>query len=306
VAFAPHIRAPVIALVAIFALPHESSAQTSMDALQIMRQQGTELNGMELPSNHSSRCRGARGLTHEQSIISCGRVIGERDSRTTTATAHFHRASHYEELGDKSAARVDFERAVDLYSQVMLSERRSARAVYNRGVALARMDEFERALADYAAALALSPEWDAPSRSAGYVHFRRNDYNAALAAFDAALALDIDDSSNHAARCEALVALRSFDEAETACGEALRLGEEISYPLIANGYLRYRQGRYEEAYESFAHGLELDADSALALYGRGVSAVRLGRQAEGEVDITLARNQSQRAVSLYANAGMAP
>jgi tetratricopeptide (TPR) repeat protein len=296
----------VLAFVATMTFTTASPAQTSMDAMQTMRQQGTALSAMALPSDQSNRCRGARALTHEQSILSCGRVIGERNSRTSTATAHFNRAGHYEELGDTSAAEADFERAVDLYSQVILSEPRSARAVYNRGVAFARMDEFDKALADYATALVLAPEWDTPSRSAGYVHFRRADYSAALAAFDAAIALDVEDANNFAARCEALTAEGSFETAEQACDEALRLGGENPYSYIANGFLRYRQGNYQEAFGAFDRGLALDADSALAAYGRGVSALRLGRQADGQIDITRASNQSQRAILLYANAGMPP
>ena len=296
----------VLAFVAAITFTTGSSAQTPMDTMQIMRQQGSDFSVMELPSDHSNRCRGTRALTHQQSIVSCGRVIGERNSRTATATAHFNRAGHYEELGNTLAAEADFERAVELYSQVILSERRSARAVYNRGVAFARMDEFDRALADYAAASALAPEWDAANRSAGYVHFRRADYSAALAAFDAAIALDVEDENNYAARCEALAAMGSFEAAERACGEALRLGGENPYSYVANGFLQYRQGNYQAAFDAFDHGLALDPDSALAAYGRGVSALRLGRQADGQIDITRALNQSQRAISLYVNAGLTP
>jgi len=299
------MRALACALILATALTSTSNAQTARDGLQVMHTEALDLRNIALPSDHYGRCRGASGISHERSIVSCGRAITERHSLTATATAYYHRGGHYQELGDEEHAREDFARAIEIYGRVMRAERRSAQAVYNRGIAYARTDQFDQALTDYAAAAALSPEWDTPHRVSGYAHFRRGDFAAALTAFDAATALDSEDSNSQAGRCEALAASGALELAEAACAEAIRLDRDNAYAHTANGYLKYQQGRHEEAYESFDRALNIDSESALAAYGRGMSAVQIGRQAEGEADIARARGQSVRAVSLYANAGMA-
>jgi Flp pilus assembly protein TadD len=42
------------------------------------------------------------------------------------------------------------------------------------------------------------------------------------------------------------------------------------------------------------------------LFARGVAAIRLGRQAEGEADIARARELEGDDLNFYANAGLAP
>ncbi|MBK8543703.1 MAG: hypothetical protein IPL62_09175 [Caulobacteraceae bacterium] len=66
------------------------------------------------------------------------------------------------------------------------------------------------------------------------------------------------------------------------------------------------QGELDDAASDFARALERDARYAPALYGRGAVAVRQGRVAEGEADMTRATEMNRRQVNFYANAGLRP
>ena len=285
-----------------------ASAQSMSDLMNSANSTAQGAGVSETPSSDQrARCAGGDGLTRQASIRSCGRVIGERISLTDTATAYYYRASHYEELGDTEHARADFQRAIEVFTQTVRADRTHANPIHNRGLAYARMNEFDRAMADYQAAATLSPEWDAPHRSIGYVHFRRGNYQAAVASFDRAIALDPEDANNLAARCEGLAALRSFADAENACAEALRVDESATnYAHVAIGFLKFMQGDFAAAFTAFDEAAQHDSSRSLAFYGRGMSALRLGRQAEGEADIAHATALGRRSLSLYANAGMSP
>jgi hypothetical protein len=65
--------------------------------------------------------------------------------------------------------------------------------------------------------------------------------------------------------------------------------------------------RYEAAHADFAAAYAEDDEDYDALYGRGVAAVKLGRQAEGEADIAAAREESLgNQLEFYVNAGLRP
>src|SRR5690606_16723311 len=113
------ILACTLALFA-FAAP-AGFAQTLSDMGRALRTQpptdawsaGLERNS----SIHWHRCMDVNAEPARQAIRSCGRLIGERISRTITARAHFQRARHYQRSGDPARAQADFDRARDLFDQ---------------------------------------------------------------------------------------------------------------------------------------------------------------------------------------------
>jgi hypothetical protein len=57
------------------------------------------------------------------------------------------------------------------------------------------------------------------------------------------------------------------------------------------------------AYVMFTDSVRADAEDALALYGRGLTQIRLGWQAEGEADIARASEISEGAAGRFFSAG---
>jgi tetratricopeptide (TPR) repeat protein len=270
--------------------------------------QSNGLNGVINASDYWSRCIGGDSIPVRQSIRSCGRVIGARQSRVITAAAYYYRAKHHEELGDPEAVQRDYERALELFTAETRASQSDPIAFYNRGGLLAHFHEYDRAIADFRQAAALNADWDKPYYRIGAIAFERGDYAAAITEFDRAAELDPEDPYNQSARCEARAAAGSdFEGAETACAQALNLAENDSSALVSRGYLRFMQGNVEAAYADFDAAATADAENLYAVYGRGVAGTRLQRQPQAEVDLTRAidgLNERQR--SYYANAGLRP
>lgn len=280
-----------------------------MNAPSIPTGPNSALSGLSTGSgDYWSRCIGGDNVSVQQSIRSCGRVIGARQSRVVTAAAHYYRAKHYETLGDTEAVQRDYERALQLFTAETRANRTDAIAFYNRGGLLAHFHEYDRAIADFRQAAALNADWDKPHYRLGALAFERGDYAAAGAEFDRAAALNPEDAYNQASRCEARAAAGSdFEVAEAACAQALNLAENDSSALVSRGFLRFMQGNIEAAYADFDAAATADAENLYAVYGRGVAGTRLQREPQAEIDLTTAANGlDEHERGYYANAGLRP
>jgi Flp pilus assembly protein TadD len=108
----------------------------------------------------------------------------------------------------------------------------------------------------------------------------------------------------HGARCEARAAAGvELDVAENACRIAVRNSASSTF---SRGFLRFKQGRFEEAWEDFNNAYQENDTNGFPLYGRGVAAIRLGRQAEGEADVSRARAIEGDDLDGYVRAGLVP
>lgn len=258
---------------------------------------------------------------------SCGRLIGERYSTAVTAGAYYFRARIYYRLHDPERARADVERAYDYFTITVNTHRRVPDSYANRAVILYWLERYDEAIADYDRAIAAAGASNDSSgtrvrskvadRRAGQladlhyaranVFFRRGDWTSAIAGYDQAAALDPDDSDFQGARCEGRAAANTdLETAAQACEAAISLSEgEDGH--FSRGLLHFTQGRYEAAHADFAAAYAEDDEDYDALYGRGVAAVKLGRQAEGEADIAAAREESLgNQLEFYVNAGLRP
>jgi tetratricopeptide (TPR) repeat protein len=298
-------------------------------AADAARSQQEFLNGLNypgveaVPTSDWSRCSARDRLHSAQAIRSCGRVIGERTSRVMSAAAYYYRAQLYHGVGDSADAQADLERALDLFDQIVVSERGSSTAHSNRASVLIYLRRYDEAFTDYESAIAIATqrlggvrEPGAPgadglaeqyhARSALY--FRTGDFERAVTDLDEALRLMPDASYYHAERCLALTAAHRTADAAPACEEALRLSDDGAYALFSRGCLRFTEGDAQAAFEDFSAAIAIkpNRESAYLLYGRGVAAQRLGRTAEGQADIDRARTLEPDDVEYYANAGLRP
>lgn len=263
--------------------------------------------GSEWGSDYWSLCAYSDPRSRERAIRACGRIIGQRVSRTHTAAAHYYRGKLRRLAGDLDEAQSDLNRALDLFSAVIRSESRDPFAYINRAAVVNFLGRYDEALADYASAAAMDDEIAAAHEGRGYVLFRQGDYEGAVEAYDEAARRAPESGGAQASRCVARAAAGvQPDVARESCEAALRLSDTSAYALVAREFLRFKQGDMEGAAEDFANAVEKDASSASAIYGRGVVAVRMGRAVEGRSDIAEAVRIEPGHVDFYAAAGLQP
>lgn len=257
--------------------------------------------------NHWVRCLGYGETDERGAILSCGRIIGERITRIHTATAYYNRGRHYNELGETAEAERDLATALRMFTDAIGADPRNPYGYINRATLFEYLKRYDDALADYEHAIAVDDEIGHPNYRRGAIFFNLGDYARAVAEYDEASRKAPEQPYYHAARCEARAATATdWDAAASACAEAIRIAESDAYVYFSRGFLKFRQGDFAGALADFSLSVERNAESAPGLYGRGVAAIRLGRQAEGEADIARALALDEDVDDFYGNAGLRP
>lgn len=250
-----------------------------------------------------------------------GRAIADFDKVLSlepgNVDALIRRGDAYRQMGDIARAMADLNRAVELAPA-------NYRAYFGRGLTHSGRGENLLALADYNKAIAISPEYaDAlVSRSAiyaadgkedlalqdldaaiavqndnpiafynrGYVHFAKHEYALALVDYDAAIGLDPRMGLAYANRClvRAIIG-KGLPEALSDCDVALKLMPTNPDVRETRGFIYMKLGQPTVAIVEYTAALESDPNRTIALYGRGMARIKLGRQKEGEADQAAAR-----------------
>lgn len=259
-------------------------------------------------------------------LRSCGRVIGERYSSETMAAAYFFRGKLYLTQGDEPHANADFLEAYRFFSLALGSQRNNPLAYGNRAAVLYWLHRYDEALADYATALSAyqRPDSAAGTRvrsgvadlragelaqlhySRGVVFFRMKDWANSSDEFDLAASMMPNEARYQSARCEVRAARRIEPEvAHTACEDGLRMSDGGADALFSRGFLNFTEGHYDAAFSDFSAAIEKDQTDFRAVFGRGIAALRLGHEQEGQADMTRAHGElDDDEISYYGEAGL--
>jgi tetratricopeptide (TPR) repeat protein len=267
--------------------------------------------------------RDRRRADADRAIAICTQVIEGNAPRPAIAATLIVRGERHEDRQDLQAARTDFERAAALYSEEIAESPQSAAPYAGRSAAYYYLNRFDDSLADIERAIQRDSGFAAAYYRRGHLYFRGGDFAAAIADYDRTARLGermadrgsmFHGSSSAAvtlhplvtaARCEARAAAGvELDRAEALCRAAMRSSRE--HYAFSRGFLRFKQGDFEAAWTDFNTAAMANETNGYPLFARGVAAIRLGRQAEGEADIARARELEGDDLNFYANAGLAP
>ncbi|MBI1401678.1 MAG: tetratricopeptide repeat protein [Porphyrobacter sp.] len=220
------------------------------------------------------------------------------------ASAYGFRGLVRQERGAFAQARADLDEAVAIAPRnaVILKLRGSFLADQARNPA-----DTEAAIADYDAAIAINPE-DAVTRLLrALAHTGLGHSEQAIADYDAAIRLDPNLALAYGGRClERALLGKDLATARTDCDRALQLAPDDLFVVDSHGFISLRQGRWQEAWNDYDAVLRADPQSAKALFGRGIAALRLGRSSDGQADIARAASIDDQVVTYFKNFGVSP
>jgi tetratricopeptide (TPR) repeat protein len=255
----------------------------------------------------------------QRAIEACTRITQSNVERRYIAGAFMTRGDIYDTQDLPELAQADYQRAIELYDAEIADAPETSSGYVGRAAAYYRLDMFDMAIDDLDRAISLDGGNANAYYSRAITHFRLGDYAAAISDYDRTAQLgrrmatrgsmrtgaptaEVNPAIN-AGRCIARAAAGvELDVAQAACRDATRR----SGNTFARGFLNFMQSDYQQAWSDFAAAVDDDETDGHALYGRGVAAVRLGRQAEGEADIARAREIEGEDLVYYANAGLRP
>lgn len=217
------------------------------------------------------------------------------------ATAFNNRASAYYGQRDYARAIADYDQAIRLNPQ-------SAKALNNRGLAYRAQRDYARAIADFDQAIRLNPQYAEAFNNRGLAFRAQSDHARAFADFDRAAELEPQAGARQNERCWArAVAGQQLDIARAACNRAIALaGDDAERGgfLDSRGLVGLKQQRWQEAWNDYDAALRAAPDAAHYLYGRGIAALRLGRRAEGQADLSRAAAVDANVAAAYTGYGI--
>jgi tetratricopeptide (TPR) repeat protein len=81
---------------------------------------------------------------------------------------------------------------------------------------------------------------------------------------------------------------RDLEQALADCNAALSRNPALDAALDSRGWAKYRMGKFQESIADFEADLKDRPNSPWSMYGRGLARTRLGMDADGQRDITIA------------------
>ena len=153
--------------------------------------------------------------------------------------------------------------------------------IYNlRGVAWSKMDEPERAAADWAKAAELSPRDPEPHMNRGVDYLRHQDYDLAIESFARAIAIDPKHATAHSNMGIAYERKGELDRAIEHYGKAIEARRNYANAYSNRAYAYFKKGEHEKALADCDRALQIDSGFGNAMLNRGHALAGLGRHEE--------------------------
>ncbi|MEA2778862.1 MAG: hypothetical protein QOK29_406 [Rhodospirillaceae bacterium] len=177
--------------------------------------------------------------------------------------------------GYEAAGRGDLDEALRLYSRAIASKKKLeahnlAIAYLNRGSIYADKGQYEKAIADYGAALEQEPSLVDGYLARGRVYEETGRSGKAIDDYGAAIRLTPENVEAYDSRGRAYFGVGRLDKSLADFDAAIRLDPKIAVLYDHRGLVLYKKGRVDQAFADFNTALKLHPDYAEAFRHRGV------------------------------------
>ena len=199
--------------------------------------------------------------------------------------------------------RKEYQQAIDDYSAAIALT--PLPELYNdRGIAYKGLKQYDQALADYAQAIQLKPELAAPYYCRALVYDALDDLEQAIADYDQALRLNPNYVEAYVNRGLAFLQTEKYDAAIADCTQAIALSPTFSYPYWNRARTYVQLKEYPQAIADFNKALEFDHDQRI--YWERANTLELtGAYALAIQDYDIVIQASPQWAEAYYNRGRA-
>ena len=204
-------------------------------------------------------------------------------------------------------AHNQFSRGEQYCNLAIMIDPKDSDALEMLGYGFLLQHRFERAAAEFAAALQINP--DKAEVLAGYGRSLTGlgDYAGAVTQFEKAVALVPGNSAYHNGLCWARTASgKNLNVALSDCNTALRLAPGAPGPLNSRGLAELRLNRFSDAVTDYTASLKVQPLQPSARFGRGLAYLALGQITAGSADIVAARARDPDMDGIFTQMGILP
>ncbi|MBI5359898.1 MAG: tetratricopeptide repeat protein [Planctomycetes bacterium] len=208
-------------------------------------------------------------------------------------------------IGELCLKSGDIKAAMDFFSKAIdkCAGYQKARAYLHRGDIFLQKGSFADAIADFAAAKKILPEYSAIYHSLGLAHCGLGEYESAVVDYDNAIALAPYSVEAYINRGNAHKALEKYSKAREDYSYALGLNP---YSVTAHynlGGLLKDAGEYEGALKHLTASIEIEPDYTDALLERGALYVRMGQYDNALADYSMVISRNPEIEDAYFFSG---
>lgn len=233
----------------------------------------------------------------EQVMAACDRATADTRQRDSSrAKAFAWRAIAHNRAQNRAAAMADANQALALDRDNFDAVSLRAGLHYNAG-------DFAAALEDINRAIALQPQSYLLYIRRSDIYLRLHRYSDAIKDADGEYPYGGGPLLNQRCRARAVAGVE-FEKARLACSQALWTTPDAPAPLNTRGLLGLREKRFDLAWRDFNTVVVANPGNARALYGRGLAAIGLKREAEGQADMAAALAINANIATGFADDGV--
>jgi arylsulfatase A-like enzyme/Tfp pilus assembly protein PilF len=152
------------------------------------------------------------------------------------------------------------------------------------GIAYAKAGKYPDAIASYARALQLKPDYDLALINMANAYRSMGNDAAALAGYERYIKVDPENAFVRYQIGEIYLDQGNLDRAETEYAEALRIDPKQASAMVAKGVIAFKRGKLPEAEKHFKDALVIKADVRLAHFNLALIAESRGDDAGADAE----------------------
>jgi len=176
----------------------------------------------------------------------------------------------FSQLGVIAFLAKDYQQAEQLFTQ-SLAINTNTYTLNDRGSCYRKLEQFDEAIQDYLAAIALNTDLAFVYSNLASVYTKKGDTEKALDYYDLAIKKDENYALAYNNKASLLLENKEYEKANSAIEKALVANSEYAPAFNNRGVLNHHYKRYNEAITDFDKAIQLDDNYAKAYLNRGIS-----------------------------------
>lgn len=237
-------------------------------------------------------------------LLAPGATHAQRDLATLALENHLRRCNNAE---GEYAPEESLQGCTNVIRSDLAIGQVLAVAYNQRALRYLDLDQADRAMEDFNAAIRYAPHYAQAYLNRASLHLVRRDYASAVADYSRVTEIAPEHHVGYAARCWA----RGLSGADLAlaradCDAALRIRPGEAGVLASRGFVGLREGDFQAAWDDYDAAVRANPASANHRFGRGVAARRLGREEQAAQDFADAAELDPAIAETFALYGVTP